>query len=46
MQLCMAEPDRSFLRHIIFVCDCGRTTDQLVADQDPEVSIDEEILFN
>ena len=31
-----AVPDKTYpnLRHARFVCECGRSTDQLIADQD------------
>lgn len=36
MQLDSAMPDIRYsnLRHVIFKCDCGWTSDQLVADKD------------
>jgi len=36
MRLESATPDKKYrnLQHVIYVCDCGRTSDQLVADRD------------
>jgi hypothetical protein len=31
----MKAQDHSIIRHVLFVCDCGRATDQMIIDGAP-----------
>lgn len=35
MQRTWPDPDYPNVRHVVFICDCGRASDQMVADTEP-----------